>query len=226
MSLQMPGRATIALCAFDYVHDGDVVGMGTGHEAASFIRVLGERVKNGLRIQGVPTSGATAELASALGIPLATLSEVEAIDVTIDGADEVDPKLNLIKGRGGALTREKIVAAASRRLVILVGREKLVSVLGLRGFLPVEVVPFGLPFCTRQLRSLGLEPEPRQADGRLFVTDNGNHLIDCKVSEIARPEELHSNIDAIPGVVETGLFLGMADTVLIQDGDAVEVRRR
>jgi ribose 5-phosphate isomerase A len=110
--------------------------------------------------------------------------------------------------------------------VILVGREKLVSVLGLRGFLPVEVVPFGLPFCTRQLRSLGLEPEPRQADGRLFVTDNGNHLIDCKVSEIARPEELHSNIDAIPGVVETGLFLGMADTVLIQDGDAVEVRRR
>jgi ribose 5-phosphate isomerase A len=226
MGVSDRATTTIAARALEYVHPGQVVGLGTGREAAAFIRELGQRVQNGLRIQAVPTSEATAGLAAALGIPLLVLDQIEAIDITVDGADEVDPKLNLIKGRGGALTREKIVAAASKRLVILVGREKLVPVLGSRGVLPVEVVPFGLRFCVRQLGLLGLNPEVRQASGGYFRTDNGNHLIDCRVSEIGQPAEIQSSIDAIPGVVETGLFLGMANTVLIQDGDAVEVRHR
>jgi ribose 5-phosphate isomerase A len=144
----------------------------------------------------------------------------------VDGADEVDPHCNLIKGYGGALVREKIVAAASRRLVILVGPEKLVPVLGSHGILPVEVVPFGLALCRRRLAAMGWVPQPRADDGKLFVTDNGNYILDCRVSPLDRPEELEQEVCAIPGVVGTGLFLGMADTVLIQNGEAVEVRNR
>jgi ribose 5-phosphate isomerase A len=179
-----------------------------------------------LHVRGVPTSDATADLAAQLGIPLAPLEEVGEIDATFDGADEVDPRLDLIKGYGGAMVREKIVAASSRRLVILVGAEKLVPVLGSRGVLPIEVVPFGLPLCRRRLIGLGCQPRVRLVNGRPYVTDNGNQILDCGVSPIRDPAALEQAIVSIPGVVGTGLFIGMADTVLVQDGEAVVERRR
>lgn len=216
----------IAEQALEFIQEGHVVGLGTGRAATAFVRALGRRVKAGLRIRGVPTSQATADLAQQLGIPLTTLNEVERIDVTVDGADEVDPQLDLIKGLGGALVREKIVAAASERLIIVVGSEKLVPLLGTRGVLPVEVVPFGLVFCRSQLLKLECDPSPRVTDGRLFQTDNGNHILDCKISVLTNPAELEQAIQAVPGVVGTGLFLGMAHTVLVQDGEEVKILER
>ncbi|MGQ0633569.1 MAG: ribose-5-phosphate isomerase RpiA [Planctomycetaceae bacterium] len=221
-----PRLAAIADRALQFVPEGSVVGLGTGRAAAEFIRELGARVQRGFRVRGVPTSDASAALARELGIPLVTLDEIDAIDVDIDGADEVDPDCNLIKGLGGALLREKIVAAASRKVVILVGEEKLVPKLGAHGTLPVEVVPFGLPTCRRALAALGCPPNPRMRDGRLFVSDNGNYILDCQLAPLDRPAELEREIRAIPGVVETGLFLNMAHTVLVQRGDRVEVRER
>jgi ribose 5-phosphate isomerase A len=216
----------IAERALEMIPGGAVVGLGSGRAATAFIHALGERVQQGLRVRGVATSQASAELARQLGIPLTTLEEVDAIDIDVDGADEVDPGCNLIKGYGGALVREKIVAAASRQLAILVGAEKLVPVLGSRGILPVEVVSFGLPMCRRRLAALGCLPEPRTRAGKLFVTDNGNAILDCHVSPIDRPAELELAIRAIPGVVGTGLFLGMANVVLVQEGQTVKVMRR
>ena len=219
-------QASIATRAIEFVKDGDVVGMGTGRAATAFIHALGSAVKGGLRVRGVPTSQVTAGLATQLGIPLATLDEVGQIDVTFDGADEVDPHLDLIKGYGGAMVREKIVAASSRRLIILVGAEKLVSILGSRGILPVEVVPFGLPLCQRRLIELDCRPTVRLVNGRAYMTDNGNQILDCGISPIRDPAAFEQSILSIPGVVGTGLFIGMADTVLVQDGEMVEVRQR
>lgn len=212
--------------ALELVPDGAVVGLGSGRAATAFVRALGERVRQGLRVRGVPTSEGTATLARQLGIPLVGLDEVEGIDLDVDGADEVDPQLDLIKGLGGALVREKIVAAASRQVVILVGPEKLVPVLGARGVLPIEVLPFGMALCSRRLSQLGCVPRPRQKDGGLFVSDNGNYILDCQVSPILNPTVFDRMIRAIPGVIGTGLFLGMAHTVLIQDGDTVQERHR
>ena len=218
---------TAAERALNLLSGATVVGLGTGRAATEFVRALGDRVRGGLKLRGVPTSQATADLATQLGIPLATLEEVRgAIDVTFDGADEVDPKLDLIKGYGGALVREKIVAAASKRFVVLVGAEKLVSSLGQRGRLPVEVIPFALPLCERRLEELGLRGTVRATDGRPYVTDNGNYILDCAVKSIADPGELDARILSIPGVLGTGLFAGMADVVLIQDGDRVEEMHR
>ena len=211
--------------ALDSIQDGHVVGLGTGRAASAFIEALGDRVRAGLRVRGIATSRASAGLAAARGIPLTSFEEVEAIDVAVDGADEVDPHLNLIKGRGGALVREKVVAAAARQCIVVIGGpEKLVPRLGSRGVLPVEVVPFALAFCRRRLAEFGCRPQPRTADGGLFHTDNGNHILDCLVEPLADPEGLERALRAVPGVVGTGLFLGMAHTVLIQDGDAVQVR--
>ena len=216
----------IAQYALDLIQPDHVVGLGTGRAATAFIQALGQRVRDGLHVRGVPTSEVSAALARQLGIQLTTLADVPAIDVTVDGADEVDPQLNLIKGYGGALVREKIVAASSRREVILVGTEKIVPVLGTRGRLPVEVVPFGLPLCMRRLGELGCRPTLRQADGRTFVSDNGNYILDCALAPIADPDNFESAIRNIPGVVETGLFIGMADTVLVENGEQVEIRER
>jgi ribose 5-phosphate isomerase A len=179
-----------------------------------------------LRIRGIPTSQVSADLATQLGIPLVSMSEVDEAAQTFDGADEVDPNLDLIKGYGGALVREKIVAAFSRKLVILVGDEKIVPKLGARGKLPVEVVPFGEALCTRELKALGCRPVQRRVDGKTFVTDNGNHILDCGIDPIANPADFERKVLAIPGVVGTGLFLGMAQTVIIEKGDQVEVRER
>ncbi|MEE2664028.1 MAG: ribose-5-phosphate isomerase RpiA [Myxococcota bacterium] len=216
-----------AQAALEFVKDGQTLGLGTGRAAAAFVRALGERVQQGLSVRGVPTSEATAALAREVGIPLLTLAEAKRLDTTFDGADEVDPALDVIKGYGGALVREKIVAASSQQLVILVGAEKLVGTLGERGKLPVEVLDFGRALCTRRLAVLGCEAVVRTGDDRrVFRTDNGNPILDCKVSGIADPAGLEAEILAIPGVLGTGLFVGMADAVIVQDGDAVEVKRR
>jgi ribose 5-phosphate isomerase A len=208
---------TIYERALEMIQAGDVVGLGSGRASSAFITHLGERVRGGLKVSGVPTSLASEELAQTVGIPLVSLAEGMPLAVTVDGADEVSPQLDLIKGYGRALLREKVVAASSQRLVILVGPGKEVPALGSRGKLPVEVVPFALPLCLERLRRLGLVPVPYEEGGRLFVTDNGNYLIDCGVSAIADPEALQQQLQAIPGVAGTGLFLGMADLVLVGD---------
>lgn len=225
------GNLPIAQRALDMIQSGQVVGLGSGRAATEFIIALGERVREGLSICGVPTSEATADLARKLGIPLASLGDLEGlqpIDIDVDGADEVDPQLNLIKGLGGALVREKIVAAASRKLVILVGpgklELKLSPVLGTRGVLPVEVLPFGWKHTQRRLQDLGYPSKSRTRDSDLFVSDNGNYILDCTVSALSNPMAVDQVLLGIPGVVGTGLFLGMAPTVLIQDGDVVRVR--
>lgn len=216
----------IATKALDYIASGMVVGLGTGRAATAFIHALGERVRQGLAIRGIPTSDASAQLAKQLGIPLVSFDEVETIDVDVDGADEVDPQLNLIKGYGGALVREKIVAAAAKKLVILVGDEKLVPSLGSRGKLPVEVIPFGLTATIRHLKELGLAPQPRISGDKPYVTDNGNAILDCGTGPIAQPADLEARILSVPGVVGTGLFIGMADVVFVQRGEQAEVRER
>jgi ribose 5-phosphate isomerase A len=209
---------TIVERALELVRDGSRIGLGSGHAAQAFVKALGERIRNGrLRVHGVPTSEETASLCRQENIPLLTLADAGILDMTIDGADEVDPKLDLIKGYGRALVREKIVAASSRRLMILVGDEKLVQQLGSRGKLPVEVVPFALPLCKRQLSELGCRPVPYLKGDGLFVTDNGNHILDCQMDPIPDAARLEIDIRAIPGVVGTGLFLGMADTLLVGD---------
>lgn len=208
---------TIYERALEFVPDGAAIGLGSGRAAAAFIQLLGEQVKAGLHVRAVPTSRASADLATRNGVPVVSLEEAMPLTVTVDGADEVDPHLNLIKGWGRALVREKVVAAASRMRVILVGPGKEVPILGTRGNLPVEVVPFALPLCVARLRDLDLRPVPYQVDGKLFLSDNGNVILDCGVGPIADAADLEARIRAIPGVVGTGLFLGMADVVLVGD---------
>lgn len=223
----MPGRATTAAeQALAYVEDGAVIGLGSGRASTAFVHALAERVKRGLRIRGVPTSQATADLAAELGIPLATLDEAPSLDVAFDGADEVDPSLDLIKGYGGALVREKIVAASAKRFVVLVGSEKLVPVLGARGILPIEVVPFGEALCRRKLAELGLHPKVRMTKDRPYLTDNGNHILDCGLSPISDPAGLEQSMLSIPGVLGTGLFIRMADLVVIEDNGRVDIKEK
>jgi ribose 5-phosphate isomerase A len=211
---------TIVERALELVPNGSRIGLGSGRASQAFVKALGERLRKGsFRVHGVPTSEETARLARREDIPLLTLAEAGILDLTVDGADEVDDNLDLIKGYGRALVREKIVAASSRRLVILVGDEKLVPQLGTRGKLPVEVIPFALPLCERRLREIGCRPILyRQGDGP-FMTDNGNHILDCRIEPISDALRLEMDIRAIPGVVGTGLFLGMAETVLVGDQD-------
>jgi ribose 5-phosphate isomerase A len=209
---------TIVERALELVPNGSRIGLGSGRAAQAFVKALGERVRTGgFHVHGVPTSEETSSLARREGIPLLTLAEAGILDLTVDGADEVDPNLDLIKGYGRALVREKIVAASSRRLVILVGDEKLVPQLGSRGKLPVEVTPFALPLCERRLGELGCRAVSYRQGTGLFVTDNGNHILDCQVEPIMDPARLEGDIRAIPGVVGTGLFLAMAQIVLVGD---------
>ena len=211
---------TIYERAVALVPDGAAIGLGSGRAAWAFVGLLGDRVREGrLNVRGVPTSDETARVAAQHGMPLVDLDQAGELALTVDGADEVDPQLNLIKGYGRALVREKVVAAASRRLVILVGSEKLVPRLGAHGRLPVEVVPFAVPVCLRRLTALGLKPVLWETNGRPGMSDNGNCILDCGTDPIADPARLEADIRAIPGVVGTGLFLGMADTVLIGEGD-------
>ncbi|MFD1954704.1 ribose-5-phosphate isomerase RpiA [Paenibacillus thailandensis] len=206
--------------AVKLIEDGMTVGLGTGSTAYWAIMGIGERVKNGLNIRAVATSEASDRLARELNIPIVPFSEVETIDVTIDGADESDHSLNLIKGGGGALLREKIVASSSKRLVIIADESKVVERLG-KFPLPVDVVPFAVELTLRKLAALGCEPKlRRKEDGELFKTDNGNYVADCSFGAIADPAALHDQLNNIAGVVDNGLFIGMADMVIVghQDG--------
>lgn len=215
----------LARAAIKRVKPGYRLGLGTGHAANAFLRVLGA---SGISVVGVPTGSDSERLARSLGIKLTTLAETPVLDADFDGADEVDPRLNLLKGFGGALVREKIVATASRRRIILVGVEKLVPRLGQRGSLPVEVVPFGAPIATRLIRKLGLKPRVRvDAKGVEFITDNGNLILDCALAPISNAARLERELLAIPGVVGTGLFLGIADTVMVAapDGTVTAINR-
>jgi ribose 5-phosphate isomerase A len=212
--------------ALEYVADGAVVGLGTGRAATEFINALGARVREGLKVRGVPTSIASANLAEKLGIPLTTLDEVESLDVAVDGADEVDPNLDLLKGVGGARVREKIVAASAKRFVVVVGSDKLFPTLGKRGSLPVEVVPFGLALCARRLTALGIPPKLRSAGDRPYMTDNGNHILDCAVHDITDPRRHDCESLSCPCFVGPGLFVQLADVVLVQEGDSVQTLER
>jgi ribose 5-phosphate isomerase A len=200
--------------ALRFVRPGHTIGLGTGRAASAFIRALGA---SGIEVRGVPTSSPAEELARSVGIPIVTLEQAGKIDTDIDGADEVDPRLNLIKGLGGALVREKIVAASSRRLVVLVGYEKMVKRLGDHGVIPVEVVPFGVSLVSAKIKAMGIKPRVREKDGKEFITDNGNVILDCAVKKIASPARLDRDLLAIPGVVGTGLFIAMADVVLVAE---------
>jgi ribose 5-phosphate isomerase A len=215
----------LAAGALRHVRDGMRVGLGSGRAASTFVRALGARVGEGLQVRGVPTSEGVGRLARDVGVTLAGLDE-GIVDLTVDGADEVDPRLDLIKGYGGALVRERIVAAASRRVIILVGREKLVPVLGARGRLPIEVVPFAAPLTIRELADLGCRPALRIVEGQPFVTDNGNWIVDCGVRPIEAPAAFARDLRAIPGVVDTGLFLGVADLVLVAEAATIREMRR
>jgi ribose 5-phosphate isomerase A len=217
---------TIYERALELVPDGSSIGLGSGRAAWAFVKLLGERVRAGqLRIRGVPTSDETARVAADYGVSLVGLDEAGELALTVDGADEVDPNLDLIKGYGRALVREKVVAASSGQLVILVGEEKLVPRLGARGRLPVEVVPFAVPLCVRRLSQLGLGPSLWDQSGRPGVTDNGNHILDCATDQITDAMRLEGDIRAIPGVVGTGLFLGMAGIVLVGDDRDFQLTR-
>lgn len=208
-------KAVAARRAADEVRDGMVVGLGTGSTAALLVACLGERLREGLRFSGVPTSRATAAQARALGIPLTDLDAHPEIDIDIDGADEVDPGRDLVKGLGGALLREKIVASAARRLVIVVDEGKLVSRLGERAPVPVEVVPFGWRRTAEGLRRLGAEPQLRaRADGP-FETDGGNRILDCRFAPGTDLAALAAAIKGLTGVVEHGLFVGLRPTVIV-----------
>jgi len=211
------GRAAAKL-----VRDGDIVGLGTGSTAYFAVVALGERVKAGLKIIGIPTSLHTADLARAVGIPLTTLDEHPEIDITIDGADEVDPKLNLIKGGGGALTREKVIATASKKMVVVADSGKVVAVLG-KFPLPVEVIPFARTVVERKIVALGASPKLRmKPDGSPFLTDNGNQILDCSFGKIDDPPALARELSGTPGVVEHGLFIGLAKLVVVGRGASVE----
>lgn len=209
---QLVGEAAAA-----HVKDGMIVGLGTGSTAYFAIMKIGEMVKNGLKIKGVPTSKQTEQLANELGIPLLAMSEVTKIDLTIDGADEFDIHKNLIKGGGGALLREKIIASITDYYIIITDASKQSDVLGSFA-LPVEVTPFAKEITLMQLKALGCQPLFRKNDGDLFVTDNQNYIADCKFERIPNPVELNLKINQIPGVVENGLFTQMANLIISENG--------
>lgn len=202
--------------AVEYVKDGMVVGLGTGSTVFYSIAKLGQLVQQGLSIQGVPTSEQTAKLAREFGIPLVSFKEIEGIDVAIDGADEVNPDLNLIKGGGGALLREKIIAKAARTFIVVADSRKNVDTLGAFP-LPIEVVPFGYEMTMKHIRELGGSLNLRQTNGTPYLSDNGNYVIDCDFIEIKDPKALERELNIIPGVVENGLFVDMTDAVITLD---------
>lgn len=221
-----------ALAALDLVEEGMRLGLGTGSTAARFVNALGRRVASGLKVLCVPTSEATRTQAERLGIPLTTLDETPELDLTVDGADEIDPELRMIKGGGGALLREKIVATASSRMVVIADEGKFVKTLG-KFPLPVEVVRFGLLATIRLIKALaaqaGCEGEIklRTAQGDApFITDQGNLIVDCAFGAIPEPEVLAFALNRVPGVVEHGMFLGLADLAIVAGSGGVKTLRR
>ena len=218
---ELVGRASAR-----FVNEGNIVGLGTGSTAVYAVQAVADRVKAGLKILCIPTSVRTKDQAISLGIPLTTLDEHQEIDVTIDGADEIDPKLCLIKGGGGALLREKIIASASRKMVVIADSTKLVPVLG-KFPLPVEVVGFAQAVVAKKIEAMGAEVSLRKdAAGKIYITDEGHHILDCKFGQIPDPPSLARKLSDIPGVMEHGLFIGLASLVLIGKGNVVEEIQR
>ena len=218
---ELVGRASAR-----FVNEGNIVGLGTGSTAVYAVQAVADRVKAGLKILCIPTSVRTKDQAISLGIPLTTLDEHQEIDVTIDGADEIDPNLCLIKGGGGALLREKIIASASRKMVVIADSTKLVPVLG-KFPLPVEVVGFAQAVVAKKIEAMGAEVSLRKdAAGKIYITDEGHHILDCKFGQIPDPPSLARELSDIPGVMEHGLFIGLASLVLIGKGSVVEEIRR
>jgi ribose 5-phosphate isomerase A len=221
----MDAKQRAGFRAAEYVEDGMSVGLGTGSTAYWLVERLGERVREeGLRVRCVPTSRRTEEQARSLGLPLVSLGEVGGLDIAIDGADEIGPGLALIKGGGGALLREKLVASAARRFVVIADASKRVDVLG-RFPLPVEVVRFAWELTARRVAAVtGAEPVLRRDEGgEVYVTDNGNFILDCRCGEIPDPARAERELKALSGVVESGLFVGMADAAVVATGEGVEV---
>lgn len=231
MDIEAQKRAAAAR-AIDFVRPGMRIGLGTGSTARHFVELLAERVRAGLDIVAVPTSETTRRDAERGGIPLTSLDETPELDLTVDGADEVGPDLSLIKGGGGALLREKIVAFASQRLIVIADDSKRVSALG-RFPLPIDVIPFGLAVTRRAVESAaaaagcaGLALLRRDKDGHAFVTDNGHWVLDAALERISDPKNLADRLSAIPGVVEHGLFIGFAGAVVLGGPDGVRVIER
>ena len=218
---QDEAKRMAARCALEFVEDGMLLGLGSGTTSAMFIQELGARVKQGLRVRGIATSVASQQLAESLSIPITTFEESPVLDLAVDGADEVGPGLSLIKGGGGALLREKIVASAARKFIVIADSTKVVHQLG-RFPLPVEVIKMALPIVSRKLDALGLNPKLRHhPDGSKYITDEGNYILDCSCGEISNHVKTAADIRGIAGVVEHGLFLGMASLALIASDKGV-----
>jgi ribose 5-phosphate isomerase A len=219
-------KEVAARASLKYIRDGQIVGLGSGSTATIAIRLIGERVRAGLKIRGIPSSIASHDLAVQLGIPLTSFEEVQQIDVTIDGADEFDPALNLIKGGGGAMLREKIVAFASRELVIVTDSSKQVRTLG-RFPVPVEVIGFAEPLVAKKISDLGAKVVQRKdKSGQPYLTDESHHILDCHFGQIPDPGALARTLSDMPGVVEHGLFVRMTSVLLMaKAGDVEEFRR-
>jgi ribose 5-phosphate isomerase A len=213
MSDDLKKRA--ALAALDEIRGGMVVGLGTGSTATHFIRGLGDKVRAGIKVVGIPTSEQSRRLAEEVGIPLTTFKEHVDIDVTVDGADEVSPHLDLIKGLGGALVREKIVAHASKRVIIVVDESKLVKKLGAKTVIPVEVISLVADRVAVQLRQLGGEVVVREKNGQAFISDNGNTILDWSHGVIDDPAALEKQLKGMTGVVDSGIFAGVASAVIV-----------
>lgn len=214
--------------AVEFVESGMVVGLGTGSTAIWAVRRIAERLKNGdlANVVGVPTSLVTEQEARTLGIPLATLDDQPQIDITIDGADEVDPNLDVIKGGGGALLREKLVAQASQRMVVIVDESKLSPALGTKFYVPVEVVTFGWKIQQEFLTSIATRVELRQKEGKPFVTDQGNYILDCRFGAIQDPAQLAEQLKQRTGIVDSGLFVSLVTDVIVSKADGIEHKRR
>ncbi|KAB8126178.1 ribose-5-phosphate isomerase RpiA [Gracilibacillus oryzae] len=218
-------KHNVAKEAVKYVKDGMKLGLGSGSTMYFFMKELGERVSNGLKVIGIPTSNKTAEWAKEFNVPLADFSQIQELDLAIDGADEVDPNLQLIKGGGGALLREKVVAAAAKEFLVIADESKVVENLG-KFPLPIEVIPFGWEVTANKITALGCELALRKVNDQIYITDNGNYILDCKFGRIQDPEKLNRELQSIVGIVENGLFINIASKVLISNPEQVKVMEK
>lgn len=222
MNQKINTKALAAKSALDFVKEGMQIGLGTGSTVDFFLQFLAEKFHKGLNITAVATSKQTEKRAQELGIPISDINSIYALDLVIDGADEVDNEKRLIKGAGGALLREKIVAHLTKNLIIIVDDSKVSTSLG-KSLLPIEVIPFAYQVTQREIEKLGLVPKLRQKNDSVYLTDNGNYIFDCKCS--SSPAPLDVSLHAIPGIVETGLFIGYAKTIIIGHNDGqIEIR--